>query len=140
MDPFRDELAAAHAKIAQLEERVNYLQNALRTVNDMRNAQTLPAQQSHHTALHNRPWFIGVVLTSIAFVAGLGVSVLLATRIQRSATRAASSAEYKGIATAELPQGANAISSPVDPTSASSAKPNAKPCNCTPGDPLCSCL
>jgi hypothetical protein len=134
VDPFRDELAAAHAKIAHLEEQILLLQEAHGVHDTLQPEPTLPN-------------IAGIPLWAIAiassFVA-LGVVTGIYFSITRSSTTPSASG-FSGIATAAPPGTNNAIPPIVDPgaVAASSATASAKSnsnCGCPVGDPFCICI
>jgi len=123
VDPFRDELTAAHEKIAHLEEQVRHLELANRAAHP-------PANRGSKVA----------VVVGVAFVLGLAIAGFLLLTI-RSTASASGPATFRGIATATA---AVADRAPVSPVIAARPTPigavSSKPCHCDPADPLCSCL
>lgn len=139
MDPFRDELAAAHEKIAQLEKEVLELKT------DPFRPRPPPAESA--LAVRKRQ-----ILVLIAIVGGLIIVMLLgvivlSVALGRAPVRpgATPAPLFSGIAIA--PTAAVTEQEVATPRASSSSTldkqnpyTNGKPCNCTPGDPLCSCL
>jgi hypothetical protein len=126
MDPFRDELAAAHAKIAQLENRVRELQ-------------TMRVDATHSEKSSQPSILLLVAAAALGLVMAGGAFIIYRQTRQPSDPLSES---FKGIATA--PENTSDVIPPVvnpGAVASSSAKPNASAkCNCTPGDPLCTCL
>jgi hypothetical protein len=128
---FRNELAAAHAKIAQLEEQLRQLQDEQRA-----KAVQSPKSRGSQPSL----WLV-VAAGTILMVGVIAVGAF-SIRQQQVRSSSTGSESFQGIATADPPKTRNAIPPIVNPgvVASASAKAKSNPCNCTPGDPLCSCL
>jgi hypothetical protein len=140
VDPFRDELAAAHAKIAQLEERGRDLENALAEAHQTAHsaAQPEPSTSSEPSTSRSGPSLVLVFfLTLFIFGAAAAIFISIGSRTRLDAT------DFKGVATAESADPYH-WHPPTLPREAFAPGPSgtasAQTCNCQPGDPLCSCL
>jgi hypothetical protein len=123
LDPFRDELENARARMAQLEAE------NLRLKVDLDAARSLPGGQ-RGTGV---PWsfvaFVGVMALGLVAM----VSVALAPR---APSTAATPAQFPGVAIAQPVAAAPPplpVASPPPPSRTSA-------CACTAGDPLCTCI
>ena len=125
-NPFRDELEAALARIARLEE-----ENA-RLLRRCEALEAGPTPSSPHAA-RNRVRVIGLAAAMI--VLAFACASYFSARPHRAATTVEDS--FKGIAVSPPPTSEQARSKA---SSTPEKVPNKTPCNCTPGDPLCSCL
>jgi hypothetical protein len=130
VDAFRDELGAAHAKIAQLEDQVRELERAAQ-----RNAPSLSALRG------SQPSLVLVVTAAVALFLTMVAAGFFFRRetLDRSTS---GSPSFKGIATAAAENTSDVIPPVVNPgaVASSSSKPNWNPCDCTKDhDPFCKC-
>lgn len=133
--PFRDELAAAHAKIAQLEEEIRKLKGA--HYPEPRSAPLPPYVQWDR----RRAAIIALcgelfACVLVALIAG----VLVLSRAPSAPPIATASPAFSGVAIAPTSRVAGEASSASPKLDKQNPHPVNKPCDCQPGDPLCSCL
>ena len=126
MDPFRDELAAAHEKIAQLEKDLQELKTAV---------------DPYVRSRRQRDITFVIILCMVA----LGVGFVAGGASERGDERAhRMSASHPGVAIAPTSRStAPLAAASFGPPSPALDKQNPyviNKCNCQPGDPLCSCL
>ena len=130
MDPFRDELAAAHAKIAELEHEIRTLKT-----------HEPPRPADAHDQLGDRQRVALIVLVGgmalILLLAIIGGVVFL-SRPLPSSMSSTPSAAFSGVAIEPTAQAPHAVSS-SSPQLDKQAPYVVHKCNCQPGDPLCSC-
>lgn len=130
--PFRDELATAHATIARLEAEIRELRTEL--------AKPRPKVPWARPSLGMT--FV-IAFAVLGLVAG-AIAVFVAPRLRTDRDR-----EQRGIAiaprdgippTVDRGETAKTTSPPLDTANPYPSAKVATKCNCSPGDPLCSCL
>jgi hypothetical protein len=122
MDPFRDELAAAHAKIAKLEADLGALKEE----------RSAPTERSAPKSLAERNfvWFVAGIVFCVAVAAAF-----LSGKSDSQVRTRERDEEFRELATHPPP--APDLFPPTSP--GSTGLRDASSCTCPEGDPLCGC-